>query len=236
MASIGKLPQLHVALQQCSVVFEQRIEIKWIELRNDTVNKLASKLTTFINEITVVRRNHHQREFPDVFGKSVVFFLVEFERLLGIAFLHARNQLILFVVESVSAMDTKEILIVADVELVGGAKKTLAKRKVVNGIEDVGLPCPVEANETVHILRKRQLGALAVLEIGQSQFLQIHLELAEVNSDSKVIGGKDDAIACSGVADLKHLDFDGHSSRETHQSTGLWDGHRITLAIVESGT
>jgi hypothetical protein len=67
----------------------------------------------------------------------------------------------------------------SNVLLVGGAEEALAKRKVIDGIEDVGLPCPVEAHETVDILRELQVGRFAVLEVGQFQFVEIHFFNAE---------------------------------------------------------
>jgi hypothetical protein len=54
-------------------------------------------------------------------------------------------------------MNSKEILIVADVLLVGRAKETLAKRKVINRIEDVSLTSAIETYETIDILRKLQI-------------------------------------------------------------------------------
>ena len=110
-------------------------------------------------------------------GKSVVFFLVEFEGLLGVAFLHARNQLVLLVLEAIHPVNAEEILVMPDIELVGGVEEAFAEREVINRVEDVGLPCPIEADKTIHLLRKRQVGGLAVLEIGQSQFFQVHQNL-----------------------------------------------------------
>ena len=72
-------------------------------------------------------------------------------------------------------MDGKEILLMTDVLLVGGTKETLAKRKILDGIEDVGLPCPVETHETIDILRKQQVGRFTVLEIRQFEFVEIHI-------------------------------------------------------------
>ena len=76
-------------------------------------------------------------------------------------------------------MDGEEILLVADVLLVGGAKEALAKREVIDGIEDVGLPCPVETHETIDVLRKQQVGRFAVLEVGQFEFVEIHIVLTK---------------------------------------------------------
>ncbi len=72
-------------------------------------------------------------------------------------------------------MDGKEILIVTDILLVGGTEKALAKRKVINRVEDVGLAGTVKPHETIHLLRKQQVGRFAVLEVGQFQFVEIHL-------------------------------------------------------------
>ena len=74
-------------------------------------------------------------------------------------------------------MDGKEILLMTDILLVGGAKETLAKREVIDGIENIGLPCPVEAHETIDVLRKQQVGRFAVLEIRQFEFVEIHIVL-----------------------------------------------------------
>ena len=41
-AGFGKLLQLHVALQQGAVVFQQGVEIQGIELRDDAIDKLTT--------------------------------------------------------------------------------------------------------------------------------------------------------------------------------------------------
>ena len=107
-------------------------------------------------------------------AETVVFLLVEAERFFGVAFLHARNQLIILAVVRIHTMDGEEILLMPDVLLVGGTKETLAKRKVIDGIEDVGLPCPVEAHETIDVLRKQQVSRFAILEVRQFEFVEIH--------------------------------------------------------------
>jgi hypothetical protein len=72
-------------------------------------------------------------------------------------------------------MDGEEILLVTDVLLVGGTEKALTERKIIDGIKDVGLPCPVETHETIDVLRKQQVGRFAVLEIRQFEFVEIHI-------------------------------------------------------------
>ena len=107
-------------------------------------------------------------------AEAVVFLLVEAKRLLLVALLHTRHQLIIFAFMRINAVDGKEILLVADVLFVGRAKKALAKRKVINRVEDVGLSCPVEPHETIDILRKQQVSRLAILKVGQFEFVEIH--------------------------------------------------------------
>ena len=72
-------------------------------------------------------------------------------------------------------MDAEEVLVVPDIQLVGGTEEALAKRKVIDGIEDVGLPSPVETHETVDVLRKQQVSRFAVLEVRQFQFVEVHV-------------------------------------------------------------
>ena len=117
----------------------------------------------------------HQRELTDMIAEAVVFLLVETERFLLVTFLHARHQLVILAVVRIHTMYGKEILLVADVLLVGGAKDALAKREVIDGIKDVGLPCPVETHETIDVLRKQQVGRFAVFEIRQFEFVEIHI-------------------------------------------------------------
>lgn len=87
-------------------------------------------------------------------------------------------------------MDSKEILVVADVLLVGRAEKAFAKREVINRVEDIGLAGSVKPHKAIHLLRKQQVGCFAVLEIGQFQLVEIHLfdfgtqDLATRNNDS----------------------------------------------------
>ena len=138
MTAFGKLFQLHIALQQGSVVFQQSVEIQGIKLRYDTVNELSAQVATFINKVAVVGRNHHQGELAYMVAEAIVFLLVETKRFLLVAFLHARHQLVVLAIVRIHAMDGEEILLVKDVLLVSSAKEALAKRKVIDGIEDVG--------------------------------------------------------------------------------------------------
>ena len=74
-------------------------------------------------------------------------------------------------------MDGKEILLMPDVLLVGSAKETFAEGKIIDGVEDIGFPRPVEAHETIDILRQLQIRRFTVLEVGQFEFVEIHFLL-----------------------------------------------------------
>ena len=74
-------------------------------------------------------------------------------------------------------MDGEEILLMSDVLFVSGAEKALAKRKVIDGIQDVGLPRPVEAHETIDVLRQLQICRFTVLEVRQFEFVEVHSSL-----------------------------------------------------------
>ena len=71
-------------------------------------------------------------------------------------------------------MNAEKILVMSDVEFVGGTEETLAKRKVLNRVEDVGLAGSVQAHKTIDILRKQQVSRLAILEVRQFEFVEIH--------------------------------------------------------------
>ena len=107
-------------------------------------------------------------------AEPIVFLLIEAERLLLVAFLHTRHKLVVLAIMRIHAMNSKKVLLVADVLLVGSAEEALAEREVIDGIEDVGLPRPVEAHEAVDILRQLQIRRFAVLEVGQFEFVEIH--------------------------------------------------------------
>ena len=106
--------------------------------------------------------------------EPVVFLLIEPKRLLGIAFLHTGYQFILFVNETIKSVDAEEILVVPDIHLIGSIEEALAKRQIIDRVKHVGLSCAIESDKTIHLLRKRQVGGFAVLEIGQSKLLEIH--------------------------------------------------------------
>ena len=232
-AAFGKLFQLHVALQQGAVVFQQSVEIQRVELRNHAVDELAAEVAALVDEVAVVRRNHHQGELPDMVAEAVVFLLVEAKRLLLVTFLHTRHQLIIFAFMRIHAVDGKEILLVADVLFVGRAEKTLAKRKVINRVEDVGFSCPIEAHETIDILRKQQVSRLAILEVGQFEFVEMHdLELTQVHADCQEVGRPNNIIARIGIIYLESLDFHGETSREANQSAFLGNIHFKECLVV----
>jgi hypothetical protein len=98
-------------------------------------------------------------------GKPVVFFFIQQETLALISFLNTLNQVGLIAVSQETAADSKIILAVPDVLGICRVKKTFAKRKVVDGIEQVCLAYSVVSGKTVDLVGKNQIGQLVIFKI-----------------------------------------------------------------------
>jgi hypothetical protein len=100
-----------------------------------------------------------------VIGQLAVFLLVSLE-LLFLSTLQPTIHLFgVALIGKITTLNNKEVLIMLDILRVNGVGGTLAKRKIVHCIQQIGLPHPVLSDETIHLGREIQLHLLQILII-----------------------------------------------------------------------
>jgi hypothetical protein len=63
-------------------------------------------------------------------------------------------------------MNGKKRCVVPDILLIDRVEIAFAKGQVMNGIQEIGLSCPVQADEAIDLIRKVKFGLRIILEIG----------------------------------------------------------------------
>ena len=144
------------------------MQVLTVELRNDHVEEAAPHLRTFVDDVVVVRRDHDQRELPDVVAQSLVVLTVEFHGLpsaLPIDTAHLAASVVVKTMEL--PVDGESLLAKADGIRILREKITLAQRHIMDCIQQVGLPAPVGPHHSVHLVRKLKTAFGVTLEINQ---------------------------------------------------------------------
>jgi hypothetical protein len=77
------------------------------------------------------------------------------------------------------AMQGKKCLSMADILLVDRVKVTFGKRKVINGIEQIGLAGSIIADKTVYPVRESHFLLSVILEIYDFQRVKMHDKLTD---------------------------------------------------------
>ena len=72
----GKILQQRVALCQNLLIIDKVLQIAFVALRNNGIYKFSSGVATFNNQVSVCRRNDHQRHKTNVVAKFIVNFVV----------------------------------------------------------------------------------------------------------------------------------------------------------------
>ncbi len=105
--------------------------------------------------------------------KFCVFLAVSFEDLGLTAFKSASN-LFIFFVELEFSFNQEKWLAKMDVLRIGWIEKSLAKRKVVNRVKNIGFTSTVRPCEYSNILREVVCGITVTSEIYQRKALEFH--------------------------------------------------------------
>ena len=165
-----------VALFERLVVVHQVVEIGVVDLGDGGIDKLAAKFAAAGDERLVVGRHHHQGDLADMLGERLVGLLVP-THLLRLSLLqNAAGHPHPILGVGIMAVDGEEIGTAMDVLAVDRVETALAKRKVIGGIEQVGLPCPIVAEEAVDIATELDVGLDVAFEIAQYESLQYHID------------------------------------------------------------
>jgi len=98
-------------------------------------------------------------------GKAVVILFIQQKTLSLVFFLNALDQVGCVAVTHEAAVDGKIFLAMPDVLGIPLVEKTLAKRKVMDGIQEVCLAYPVISRKAVDLIGKDQVGQFVIFKI-----------------------------------------------------------------------
>lgn len=98
--------------------------------------------------------------------EALVVFLATAKLLLHSALDTAGDDLrFVVMMEVVGALNHRHVLVVGDILAIDGVVRRLGEAEVVDGIKDIGLALPIEANETVELVREAELRFTDILVI-----------------------------------------------------------------------
>ena len=164
-AALEHLFQQGVALHEQFAIRDELLQIFGIELRDDGIEELATQLAAPVDDVAVVGRNHHHGEKANVGAQTGILLLVGPHRLVSVfvGAAHLRVVLCLRIVKL--TVNGEEIRVKAHRENVLCGEIALAKRQVIDGVQQIGLATAVPPDDAVHILVERKLSLLVAFEI-----------------------------------------------------------------------
>jgi hypothetical protein len=109
-----------------------------------------------------------------MFGKTVVGFPVPAHNLMLLPFHTACHFFDIFGCISEQSLDQKKFGIMPNYLTVYRIDCTLTERKIINGIQQIGLTHPVLSYKTIDLGRKIQIDLLKILVIKYVKLLKIH--------------------------------------------------------------
>lgn len=177
--SIGAVVLQHlleqgVALHQQFPVGDEMLQVLRIELRDDGVEETAPRVAHLIDDVAVVRRDHHSGKEPDMGTETRVLLLVGPHRLMPVPVGAAHLRVVLRLSLHKLTMYGEEVGIETHgIDILGG-EIALAEREIVYRVQQVGLAAAVPANDGVDILIKREFSLLVAFEVRKFQMLEIH--------------------------------------------------------------
>ena len=168
-AVVPHLLEEAVAHLEGFVVLQQMLQVAAVGLREDAVDEATAHVAAAGDDLLVGRRHHDEWQLANMFSQCLVRLLVPAHLLAFPAAEDAACHVVAIV-----AVDGEEVVAHAYVLHVDGIKVAFAEREVVDGVEEVGLPRPVVADEAVDIAAEGNVGFGIVLEVGQYQSFQGH--------------------------------------------------------------
>lgn len=170
-AAFKHLLQQRVALHQQFAIGNELLEVFAIELGNDGVEELAAHLATAVDDVAVIRGDHHHRELPDMGAKSLVLFLIGPHRLMPVLVCAAHLRIVLRLAVVEFPMYGEKIGVKAHGKHILSSKIAFAEGEIINRVEEVGFATAVLADNAVHILIECKLSILVAFEIGNMNVL-----------------------------------------------------------------
>jgi hypothetical protein len=142
-------------------------------LADDRVHPLSPHLTAPLNQLCIVRGDHHRGKPTDVVGQTSVELVVAFELLFGTS-LDAATHTLFHIQALKITLHQHEGLAMRDVLGIDGVEITLAKAQIMDGIENIGLSTSVVAKEAIHLRTQLQICTSVVFEVNQMKMFESH--------------------------------------------------------------
>ena len=169
-----KTLQQTIALLQGFLVLQQMIKIALIRLRNNTIDKLAARITPSEYDILVIGGNHHQWHPSDMLTKRLTHLLVP-SHLLGLSHALDTGNRHRLSIHLILAVDCKKLLSTTDILRIDTIKATFAKREVIDCIQQIRLTHTVVTNQAVDIGAEVHINIGVGFKIAQFKIRQIHI-------------------------------------------------------------
>ena len=147
-----------IALLECLVIIVKCRDVSTVILGNHHVHQSSPLLAPSLDDDRVGRRDKNERQQADMFGESLVLFLIALEMFL-LTTLHTTIDMLYVAILTLELpFEHEEILSVANHLRVDGAMGALAEGKEMHGIEKIGFSHTISPQETVHLGRQPNVG------------------------------------------------------------------------------
>ena len=163
-----------IALHERFAVANQGFQVAGRGLRDDRVHEFSALFAAACHELFVAGREHDEGDGAHVFAQALIVFVVATQAFALSAFQRARHHIARFVGGNIVALEHEEIGLVAHAVAVGEGRSAFAEGEKIDGVEHIGFPHPVRADETIHVGREPKFGLFDVLIIEESELFECH--------------------------------------------------------------
>ena len=163
-----------IALLERFAVANQGFQVAGRGLRDDRVHEFSALFAAARHELFVAGREHHEGDGAHVFAQALIVFVVAAQAFALSAFQRARDHIARFVGRNILALEHEEIGLVTHAVTVGEGRSAFAEGEKVDGVEHVGFPHAVRADETIHVGREPKFGLFDVLIVEESELFECH--------------------------------------------------------------
>ena len=163
-----------IALLERFAVANQGFQVAGRGLRDDSVHEFSALLAAARHELFIAGREHDEGDGAHVFAQALIVFVVAAQAFALSAFQRARDHIARFVGRSVLALEHEEIGLVAHAVTVCEGRSAFAEGEKIDGVEHVGFPHAVRADETIHVGREPKFGLFDVLIVEESELFECH--------------------------------------------------------------
>ena len=170
------LLQHHIPLLQSPVVAEQSLRISSVVLTDHHVDEASPLIAAATDENLIRRRDHDQRNQPDMLRDASVSLLAPSHHLLLPHLQSDVNVLLRPILVLVEALQRHELLPMPDAQHIDAAAVAAAETQEMDGIQHIRLALAVVTDEAIQVRREMQLSLRNVLIIKYGKVRQSHFD------------------------------------------------------------